>query len=109
MIHQIRARRFLFFPSRRRHTRYPLVTGVQTCALPIWIPFDVSVSFAPRRTHAAGPRAEHRSEEHTSELQSRVDISYAVFCLNNTSKDDKQGPVTLNFSAPVTSNCTTGL
>src|ERR1044071_9081883 len=23
----------------------------------------------------------HRSEEHTSELQSRVDISYAVFCL----------------------------
>src|ERR1044071_2312877 len=24
---------------------------------------------------------EHRSEEHTSELQSRVDISYAVFCL----------------------------
>src|ERR1044071_1097534 len=25
----------LFFSSRRRHTRYPLVTGVQTCALPI--------------------------------------------------------------------------
>src|ERR1044071_6798483 len=25
-----------FFSSRRRHTRYPLVTGVQTCALPIW-------------------------------------------------------------------------
>src|ERR1044071_7412064 len=24
-----------------------------------------------------------RSEEHTSELQSRVDISYAVFCLKN--------------------------
>src|ERR1044071_2431710 len=23
------------FSSRRRHTRYPLVTGVQTCALPI--------------------------------------------------------------------------
>src|ERR1044071_8981066 len=27
--------RVLVFPSRRRHTRYPLVTGVQTCALPI--------------------------------------------------------------------------
>src|ERR1044071_573355 len=27
---------FFFFSSRRRHTRYPLVTGVQTCALPIW-------------------------------------------------------------------------
>jgi len=25
-----------------------------------------------------------RSEEHTSELQSRVDISYAVFCFNET-------------------------
>src|ERR1044071_10070653 len=25
-----------------------------------------------------------RSEEHTSELQSRVDISYAVFCLKKT-------------------------
>src|ERR1044071_718035 len=26
-------------------------------------------------------RVQERSEEHTSELQSRVDISYAVFCL----------------------------
>src|SRR3546814_8197257 len=28
---------FLFFSSRRRHTRCALVTGVQTCALPISI------------------------------------------------------------------------
>src|SRR3546814_14224335 len=27
---------FCFFSSRRRHTRCALVTGVQTCALPIW-------------------------------------------------------------------------
>src|SRR3546814_11680764 len=27
---------FLFFSSRRRHTRCALVTGVQTCALPIF-------------------------------------------------------------------------
>src|SRR5213080_2140110 len=27
---------FFFFSSRRRHTRYRYVTGVQTCALPIW-------------------------------------------------------------------------
>src|SRR3546814_17073049 len=27
---------FFFFSSRRRHTRCALVTGVQTCALPIW-------------------------------------------------------------------------
>ena len=29
--------RCFFFSSRRRHTRYISVTGVQTCALPIWI------------------------------------------------------------------------
>src|SRR3546814_2490735 len=27
---------FFFFTSRRRHTICALVTGVQTCALPIW-------------------------------------------------------------------------
>src|SRR3546814_5560047 len=27
-----------FFSSRRRHTRCALVTGVQTCALPIYVP-----------------------------------------------------------------------
>src|SRR3546814_6346559 len=27
-----------FFSSRRRHTMCALVTGVQTCALPIWMP-----------------------------------------------------------------------
>src|SRR3546814_4635514 len=30
---------FIFFSSRRRHTRCALVTGVQTCALPISIDF----------------------------------------------------------------------
>src|SRR3546814_2355625 len=29
-----------FFSSRRRHTRCALVTGVQTCALPIYTPYD---------------------------------------------------------------------
>src|SRR3546814_1132823 len=28
---------FFFFSSRKRHTRCALVTGVQTCALPIYI------------------------------------------------------------------------
>src|SRR3546814_947362 len=31
---------------------------------------------------------EHRSEEHTSELQSLMRISYAVFCLQNKNKDE---------------------
>src|SRR3546814_5462082 len=31
---------------------------------------------------------EHRSEEHTSELQSLMRISYAIFCLKNKKKSD---------------------
>src|SRR3546814_4791633 len=118
---------FFFFSSRRRHTRCALVTGVQTCALPISRPLllvpvgivyfllyygvfrfailrfnlktpgredePVGEEIAP----AAGSRGpafvaalggaanlasiDARSEEHTSELQSLMRISYAVFCL----------------------------
>src|SRR3546814_19072550 len=32
--------RIFFFSSRRRHTSFALVTGVQTCALPISIGFE---------------------------------------------------------------------
>src|SRR5213080_1326659 len=55
-----------FFSSRRRHTTYRYVTGVQTCALPIW----AVVREAPRaardhgrRPHAQAPLARARSEE----------------------------------------------
>src|SRR3546814_2568854 len=45
---------FFFFSSRRRHTRCALVTGVQTCALPIWgstrITTTISTSGALRRS-----------------------------------------------------------
>src|SRR3546814_4534439 len=34
---------FFFFSSRRRHTRCALVTGVQTCALPIYEIFQLAV------------------------------------------------------------------
>src|SRR3546814_2820703 len=140
-----------FFSGRRRHTRCALVTGVQTCALPIlqdagarigvlWSAnFSLGVALleelveraagalagwncdivemhhtrkldAPSGTAlalgaaaekaGAAPRyaslragdivgehlvqfatdGERRSEEHTSELQSLMRISYAVFC-----------------------------
>src|SRR3546814_5687393 len=105
---------FFFFSSRRRHTRCALVTGVQTCALPI-----STFYHADTPTHAiraydvdktagtlAGGRLFHqfehgngrpdggavdaegcyRSEEHTSELQSLMRISYAVFCLKKKKK-----------------------
>src|SRR3546814_3775772 len=34
---------FFFFSSRRRHTRGALVTGVQTCALPISMDAEIAV------------------------------------------------------------------
>src|SRR3546814_4492988 len=123
-----------FFSSRRRHTRCALVTGVQTCALPIlsahggqprdrplarvgppWLfvrcragddpavdrpaglPLQpVAVDLGAERPAlsliedelplvrqgaSAHPPPSVRSEEHTSELQSLMRISYAVFCL----------------------------
>src|SRR3546814_8252508 len=48
----------------------------------------------PARTRAAGPAstifapARNRSEEHTSELQSLMRISYAVFCLKQKIQDN---------------------
>src|SRR3546814_12207728 len=37
-----------FFSSRRRHTRCALVTGVQTCALPIFLLLPVPAEAVPR-------------------------------------------------------------
>src|SRR3546814_7942938 len=37
---------FFFFSSRRRHTRCALVTGVQTCALPIFYPLEAVQAMA---------------------------------------------------------------
>src|SRR3546814_2694585 len=45
-------------------------------ARPRWLP----LSYAARRRDSGGLRVP-RSEEHTSELQSLMRISYAVFCL----------------------------
>src|SRR3546814_2366110 len=126
-----------FFSSRRRHTRCALVTGVQTCALPIFqrvvakqVPLSpgVSIAYSGQFEYLQHAIAKlklvvpatlliifvllymtfgrfddaalimgtlpfaltggiWRSEEHTSELQSLMRISYAVFCLkkkNNT-------------------------
>src|SRR3546814_8777189 len=40
-----------FFSSRRRHTRCALVTGVQTCALPIYINDEFTASLVISRCH----------------------------------------------------------
>src|SRR3546814_10913457 len=44
-----------FFSSRRRHTRCALVTGVQTCALPISEPEFASSRILQHSTRAACP------------------------------------------------------
>src|SRR3546814_6163301 len=43
-----------------------------------------------RRPGAARHRRRQRSEEHTSELQSLMRNSYAVFCLKKKKKNDQQ-------------------
>src|SRR3546814_6368363 len=41
---------FFFFSSRRRHTRCALVTGVQTCALPISLADGARIDMAGKST-----------------------------------------------------------
>src|SRR3546814_2942198 len=48
---------FFFFSSRRRHTRCALVTGVQTCALPI---FAIGEAILFRRVLVALSRRDQR-------------------------------------------------
>src|SRR3546814_18684549 len=45
---------FFFFSSRRRHTRCALVTGVQTCALPI---YGACILHAAPEAYVGGPLA----------------------------------------------------
>src|SRR3546814_8741459 len=101
-----------FFASRRRHTRCALVTGVQTCALPICRAQELDElgdRLQAQQAQLEQLREEQeqalsdlkdqhaqrgdvlvklkRSEEHTSELQSLMRISYAVFCLKKKKKN----------------------
>src|SRR3546814_6229146 len=54
--------------------------------------FDIEAGHTARKRADVRPRTGHhgerfRSEEQTSELQSLMRISYAVFCLKNKNKD----------------------
>src|SRR3546814_6456435 len=57
-----------FFSSRRRHTRCALVTGVQTCALPIWFrderEYAVELAFGRGRPEAHQQREQHDESPH---------------------------------------------
>src|SRR3546814_2654618 len=61
---------FFFFSSRRRHTRCALVTGVQTCALPIY--YNLCIQ-------ARGPGttlADCQASETFKEFEPKASISY---------------------------------
>src|SRR6188768_4484696 len=73
--------------------------------------FPYTTLFRSRDTAAWRPRLaapDHhppRSEEHTSELQSPIDISYAVFCLKkkkNTNNDNYQTNHYMKYSTKQT-------
>src|SRR3546814_4791370 len=55
---------------------YRLATGVEKAK-----PHHDIIGVGAKRMTRADPRQRQRSEEHTSELQSLMRISYAVFCL----------------------------
>src|SRR3546814_8127782 len=51
---------------------------------------SLSISLVAFCAKVAGSDAPSRSEEHTSELQSLMRISYAVFCLKNKNHTHRQ-------------------
>src|SRR3546814_6675513 len=72
------------------------------------IPFTRRFRVAPRRRYTAAMNTTRlslltiaaalalRSEEHTSELQSLMRISYAVFCLKKKTTTQLNKPITIN-------------
>src|SRR3546814_8196466 len=64
---------FFFLSSRRRHTRCALVTGVQTCALPISTP--ASTTYEP--PFALGPAGGDNRGISSAEPDGRVTVARA--------------------------------
>src|ERR1043166_14921 len=56
----------------------PAVERAGSCSTPVWWFADPTIAGVGSWTFAQGQLALMRSEEHTSELQSRFGISYAV-------------------------------
>src|SRR3546814_5900571 len=65
-----------FFSSRRRHTRCALVTGVQTCALPIWLNVSAHNERASLRTSGGGGRS--LVQERSNNGQERHSILHQI-------------------------------
>src|SRR3546814_8837165 len=68
-----------------------VATGERISAQGLRTVSDRGTDLAGRlRTRADRGGSRHRSEEHTSELQSLMRISYAVFCLKKTNSKTTQ-------------------
>src|SRR3546814_11064372 len=72
--------------STRTDTLFPYTTLFRSEAGGAPLRSEPLRSAAPERTVGSRRHAADRSEEHTSELQSLMRISYAVFCLKKKKK-----------------------
>src|SRR3546814_20127631 len=70
------------FSSRRRHTIGALVTGVQTCALPIFRPDAVGRRVSRNRDHHAGDEPMTRlSRHHSIETHGGLSVMKSILSL----------------------------
>src|SRR3546814_1177098 len=73
-------------PSCRSSNRRKIMARKRPSARAEFVLFDVFYEDGSRSSNRKVPASELRSEEHTSELQSLMRISYAVFCLKKKKK-----------------------
>src|ERR1043166_199287 len=83
----------------RRSTLFPYTTLFRSWWLAMKSCWRASSATRPR-TALAWSASFARSEEHTSELQSRFGISYAVFCFNDTATTEIY-PLSLHDALPI--------
>src|SRR3546814_4446162 len=73
-----------FFSSIRRHTRCALVTGVQTCALPIWSLLDLTSTEAAVLARLCRGRALWKVGGRTAVVQHAIGRQELAFCDTDT-------------------------
>src|SRR3546814_2601071 len=75
--------------STRTDTLFPYTTLFRSQPALIWVSTEVDREAVYTRRQLYDEVNAVRSEEHTSELQSLMRISYAVFCLKKKKHDDR--------------------
>src|SRR3546814_2615372 len=75
-------------PAARSHVRAAVVCCVRVQDRLRALLHDVPLAFPRSEDMKLSRSIRHRSEEHTSELQSLMRISYAVFCLKKKTQEN---------------------